>query len=132
MRRNNVNKYEQEELAVKMGDKFIEIHQSDEGIGYSIFDSNYYLLDGGVLEIEHTVGIPVYIALADIIDSHDLPKLEIEKVDYEELMEKTVERELVQLEKLVQKSKLSLLEKISDFVKPPMQANETKSKPLER
>ncbi|MBF2599142.1 LPD16 domain-containing protein [Listeria seeligeri] len=123
---------ENTELAVKIADKFIEIHESDEGIEYSIFDSKYYLLDGGVLELEDTLGIPVYIALAEIIDFHDLPKLEMEKINYEDLIEKTVERELVLLEKLVQKSKPSLLEKISDFVNPPMQANETRNNSFEK
>ncbi|MBC1623800.1 hypothetical protein HB949_01455 [Listeria welshimeri] len=108
--------YEHTELAVKIGDQFIMIQESEEGMDYSIFNENYYLVDGGVLDVDDTLGNPIISALVEILIMHDIPKLEIQKVSFNELFEKTAERELEEIE-----SKTSLLDKvdkISNLIKP--------------
>ncbi len=39
-----------DEVAYKLGDRFISIQRTDEGFDYSIYDEAYHLLDGGVYD----------------------------------------------------------------------------------
>ena len=41
---------ELDEAAYKLGDRYISIQRTDEGFDYSIYNEEYHLLDGGVLE----------------------------------------------------------------------------------
>lgn len=97
---------ELDEAAYKLGDRYISIQRTDEGFDYSIFDENYHLLDGGVLDdldismgevlkqITDELKQPVYDAehdrythteLQGNIRQKDMPVA----VDYDDLMEKT-------------------------------------------
>ena len=97
---------ELDEAAYKLGDRYISIQRTEEGFDYSIFDEEYHLLDGGVLDdpdismgeflkqITDELKQPVYdaehdrytnIELQGNIRQKDMPVA----VDYDDLMEKT-------------------------------------------
>lgn len=105
------------EAAYKLGDRYISIQRTEEGYDYSIFDEEYRLLDGGVYddpnvnigevlqEITDELKQPIYDESRDIfshseiqgnIRQSDIP----ERVDYEELMEKTEAVGLAEVEKV--------------------------------
>lgn len=96
------------EAAYKLGDRYISIQQTDDGIDYSIYDEGYKLLDGGVFddpemtiegalkEITEDLKQPVYDPATDKYDHvkiqgsikpSDIP----EPVDYDDLMERVEE-----------------------------------------
>ena len=86
-----------EQMAVSIAERYISIQTCEEGYDYSIFDSNYRLLDGGVYDNtpdETGRDISINTALAEIVtDLKESGQVsEIDKlisVDYDELMEKT-------------------------------------------
>ena len=76
------------EMAVKVGDFYVSIHESDEGLDYSIFDANYHLLDGGVIT---DPDITIQEALKQIIDDMGGGSTPPMAVDYERLSDVTGE-----------------------------------------
>lgn len=116
-----------DEAAYKLGDRYISIQRTDEGFDYSIYDEEYHLLDGGVYddpdmsigevlkEITNELKQPIYDEDRDIyshsevqgsIRQSDTP----ERVDFDELMEKTEEVGLSEIEKVKSDQKI-----VSDF-----------------
>ena len=106
-----------EEAAYKLGDRYISIQKTEEGYDYSIYDEEYRLLDGGVYdnpdvsigevmqELTDELKQPIYDETKDTfshseiqgnIRQSDIP----ERVDYEELMEKTEAVGLAEVEKV--------------------------------
>ena len=84
---------EPEQMAFSIKDKFVSIQTCTEGYDYSVFDTDYRLIDGGVYD---NPDISIHAALKDILEDFGLSKQDKRiPVDYEELMEKTeaVERE---------------------------------------
>lgn len=97
-----------EEAAYKLGDRYISIQKAEEGFDYSIYDENCHLLDGGVYddpdatiegiiqEIEAELKRPLYDEKSDIyyhskVQGSILQNDVAERVDFEELLEKTEE-----------------------------------------
>ena len=91
-------KGEQEtELAFRIADRFISIHETDEGYDYSIMGEDYKVIDGGVYD---NLDVSIREALNDIVE--DLKENPFDNgargnirdnddlmpIDYEELMEK--------------------------------------------
>jgi hypothetical protein len=74
------------ELAVKVGDRYVSIHESDEGLDYSIFDADYHLVDGGVLD---DPDISIHEALMQVIEDMGESGTTQLPVDYEHLSEET-------------------------------------------
>ncbi|EAD2655552.1 LPD16 domain-containing protein [Listeria monocytogenes] len=109
---------EQSDLAVKIGDQFILIQESSEGMDYSVFNKNYFLVDGGVVDVEGAQE-----ALKEIIQMHDIPKLEIENVDFDELFEQTTERELEEIDSKI--SVLAKVDKMNESIKPKIVGKNT-------
>ena len=106
-----------EEAAYKLGNRYISIQKTKEGYDYSIYDEGYRLLDGGVYdnpdvsigevmqEITDELKQPIYDEAKDTfshseiqgnIRQSDIP----ERVDYEDLMEKTGAVGLAEVEKV--------------------------------
>lgn len=84
---------EPEQMAFSIKDKFVSIQTCSEGYDYSVFDTDYKLIDGGVYD---NPDISIHAALKDVLEDFGLSEQDKRiPVDYEELMEKTeaVERE---------------------------------------
>ena len=84
---------EPEQMAFSIKDKFVSIQTCTEGYDYSVFDTDYKLIDGGVYD---NPDISIHAALKDILEDFGLSGQDKRiPLDYEELMEKTeaVERE---------------------------------------
>ena len=84
---------ELEQMAFSIKDKFVSIQTCTEGYDYSVFDTDYKLIDGGVYD---NPNISIHAALKDVLEDFGLSEQDERiPVDYEELMEKTeaVERE---------------------------------------
>lgn len=84
---------EPEQMAFSIKDKFVSIQTCTEGYDYSVFDTDYKLIDGGVYD---NPNISIHAALKDVLEDFGLSEQDERiPVDYEELMEKTeaVERE---------------------------------------
>ncbi len=95
------------EAAYKLGDRYISIQQTEEGIDYSIYNEGYELLDGGMFddpemtiegalkEITEDLKQPVYDPATDKYDHVKIqgsikPSDVPEPVDYDDLMERVV------------------------------------------
>jgi hypothetical protein len=74
------------ELAVKVGDFYVSIHESDEGLDYSIFDADYHLIDGGVTDDPN---ISIHEALKQVIEDMGEGGTTLLPVNYEQLSEET-------------------------------------------
>lgn len=84
---------EPEQMAFSIKDKFVSIQTCSEGYDYSVFDTDYKLIDGGVYD---NPDISIHAALKDVLEDFGLSEQDKRiPVEYEELMEKTeaVERE---------------------------------------
>ena len=84
---------EPEQMAFSIKDKFVSIQTCTEGYDYSVFDTDYKLIDGGVYD---NPDISIHAALKDVLEDFGLSEQDKRiPVEYEELMEKTeaVERE---------------------------------------
>ena len=106
----------QTELAVQIADRYILMHECDEGYDYSILDEQYHLLDGGVYDNpDITIQRAMDMVIADLkeprfsavteqyyrdeyLQGEVYAGSEVEIVDYEELSEKAEEVEQVDLE----------------------------------
>ena len=104
------------ELAVHIADRYILMHECDEGYDYSILDEQYHLLDGGVYDNpDITIRRAMNMVIADLkeprfsvvteqyyrdeyLQGEVYAGSEVEIVDYEELSEKAEEVEQADLE----------------------------------
>ena len=104
------------ELAVHIADRYILMHECDEGYDYSILDEQYHLLDGGVYDNpDITIRRAMDIVIADLkeprfsavteqyyrdefLQGEVYAGSEAEIVDFEELSEKAEEVEQADLE----------------------------------
>ena len=104
------------ELAVHIADRYILMHECDEGYDYSILDEQYHLLDGGVYDNpDITIRRAMDMVIADLkeprfsvvteqyyrdeyLQGEVYAGSEVEIVDYEELSEKAEEVEQTDLE----------------------------------
>lgn len=123
----------QTELAVHIADRYILIHECDEGYDYSILNEQYHLLDGGVYD---NPDITIQRAMDMVITDLKKPRFsavteqyyrdeylqgevyagsEIEIVDYEELLEKAEEVERADLEAKQAEFKENNLDVVADF-----------------
>lgn len=86
---------EPEQMAFSIKDKFVSIQTCSEGYDYSVFDTDYKLIDGGVYD---NPDISIHAALKDVLEDFGLSEQDKRNpVDYEELMEKTEAVEQEQL-----------------------------------
>ncbi len=87
------------ELAYKIGDGYLAIHDCDEGFDYSFYDKDYNLIDGGVYD---DIELNIYEAIHEVAEFDDgfsiWNRENVEKVDFEDLTEKA---ENVELSKVV-------------------------------
>lgn len=85
----------QEEVAYRIGDQYFSIQVATEGYDYSIYDKEYKLMDGGILD---DPDISMRQAIQNILEDEGLEQLERIPVDYDELQEKAeeVEAEILQ------------------------------------
>ncbi|WP_370770823.1 YodL domain-containing protein [Eubacterium ramulus] len=106
----------QTELAVHIADRYILMHECDEGYDYSILNERYHLLDGGVYDNpDITIQRAMDMVIADLqeprfssvteqyyrdeyLQGEVYAGSEVEIVDYEELSEKAEEVERADLE----------------------------------
>ena len=106
----------QTELAVHIADRYILMHECDEGYDYSILNEQYHLLDGGVYDNpDITIQRAMDMVIADLkeprfsavteqyyrddyLQGEVYAGSEIEIVDYEELSEKAEQVEQADLE----------------------------------
>ena len=106
----------QTELAVQIADRYILMHECDEGYDYSILDEQYHLLDGGVYDNpDITIRRAMDMVIADLkeprfsvvteqyyrdeyLQGEVYAGSEVEIVDYEKLSEKAEEAERADLE----------------------------------
>lgn len=106
----------QTELAVQIADRYILMHECDEGYDYSILNEQYHLLDGGVYDNpDITIQRAMDMVIADLkeprfsavteqyyrdefLQGEVYAGSEVEIVDYEELSEKAEEVEQSDLE----------------------------------
>ena len=106
----------QTELAVHIADRYILMHECDEGYDYSILNEQYHLLDGGVYDNpDITIQRAMDMAIADLkeprfsavteqyyrdeyLQGEVYAGSEVEIVDYEKLSEKAEEAERADLE----------------------------------
>lgn len=104
------------ELAVHIADRYILMHECDEGYDYSILNEQYHLLDGGVYDNpDITIQRAMDMVIADLqeprfssvteqyyrdeyLQGEVYAGSEVEIVDYEELSEKAEEVERADLE----------------------------------
>ena len=104
------------ELAVHIADRYILMHECEEGYDYSILDEQYHLLDGGVYDNpDITIRRAMNMVIADLkeprfsvvteqyyrdeyLQGEVYAGSEVEIVDYEELSEKAEEVEQADLE----------------------------------
>ena len=92
------------ELAFQIADRFISIHETDEGYDYSIMGEDYKVIDGGIYD---NPDVSIREALGDIVDDlksspdHNGAKGnihmedELTPIDYNELLEKTEETDRI-------------------------------------
>lgn len=88
---------EPSETAYAVRDKFVSIQTGTNGYDYSIFNADYSLHDGGVID---DPDIAIHEALSGILEDIGVYDIsECTAIDYEELMERseTVEQEVIRL-----------------------------------
>ena len=85
----------QEELAYRIGDQYFAIQVATEGYDYSFYNTEYKLMDGGLLD---NPDISMREAVQDILEDEGLVQLERIPMEYDELLEKVekVEAEILQ------------------------------------
>lgn len=123
----------QTELAVHIADRYILMHECDEGYDYSILNEQYHLLDGGVYDNpDITIQRAMDMVIADLkeprfsavteqyyrdeyLQGEVYAGSEIEIVDYEELLEKAEEVERADLEAKQAEFKENNLDVVADF-----------------
>lgn len=96
---------EPKKLAVAMADRYITIQEKDGGYDYSIYDTGFRLLTGGVLENDvadiHQVLTEVVTDMKDIVQGDIQTKREMQELDYDGLMEQIMEVEHTEISYIV-------------------------------
>lgn len=123
----------QTELAVHIADRYILMHECDEGYDYSILNEQYHLLDGGVYDNpDITIQRAMDMVIADLkeprfsavteqyyrdeyLQGEVYAGSEVEIVDYEELSEKAEEVEQADLEAKQAEFKENNPDVVADF-----------------
>ena len=123
----------QTELAVHIADRYILMHECDEGYDYSILNEQYHLLDGGVYDNpDITIQRAMDMVIADLkeprfssvteqyyrdeyLQGEVYAGSEVEIVDYEELSEKAEEVERADLEAKQAEFSENNLDVVADF-----------------
>ena len=104
---------EPEQMAFSIKDKFVSIQTCTEGYDYSVFDTDYKLIDGGVYD---NPNISIHAALKDVLEDFGLSEQDERiPVDYEELMEKTEAVEREQLNERIRAEALEADSVVADF-----------------
>jgi predicted nucleotidyltransferase len=124
---------DEKQLAIHIADRYILMHECDEGYDYTIFDENYKELDGGVYD---NPDIAIQDAMKEIIDDLQRPRYSNitheyyrdeylqgnvtamtppEKVDYDELEEMTSEVALTLTEQGVAEFNEQDIDVVADF-----------------
>ena len=104
---------EPEQMAFSIKDKFVSIQTCTEGYDYSVFDTDYKLIDGGVYD---NPDISIHAALKDVLEDFGLSEQDKRiPVDYEELMEKTEAVEREQLNKRIRAEAPEADSVVADF-----------------
>lgn len=75
---------EVQESAFQGTDYYLSIQETEDGYDYSIFDHQYRLKDGGLLNNPH---IPMLDAVKEVVALHGLDDTNLESIDYNELTE---------------------------------------------
>lgn len=123
----------QTELAVHIADRYILMHECDEGYDYSILNEQYHLLDGGVYDNpDITIQRAMDMVIADLkeprfsavteqyyrdefLQGEVYAGSEAEIVDFEELSEKAEEVEQADLEAKQAEFRENNLDVVADF-----------------
>ena len=123
----------QTELAVHIADRYILMHECDEGYDYSILDEQYHLLDGGIYDNpDITIQRAMDMVIADLkeprfsavteqyyrdefLQGEVYAGSEAEIVDFEELSEKAEEVEQADLEAKQAEFKENHPDVVADF-----------------
>ncbi|MBC2117839.1 LPD16 domain-containing protein [Listeria booriae] len=107
-----------DELAMAIGDRYVSMQVCDEGFEYSIFDTDYYLQDGGIVAVPTIIG-----AMYIVIQDHCMFEEPMEQIDFETLFEKTSKQELSKIEKAMKGEntivKPSIMQTLKDTEKGP-------------
>ncbi|MBC1318078.1 LPD16 domain-containing protein [Listeria booriae] len=108
-----------DELAMAIGDRYVSMQVCDEGFEYSIFDTDYYLQDGGIVAVPTSIIGAMYIVIQD----HCMFEEPMEQIDFETLFEKTSKQELSKIEKAMKGGstivKPSIVQTLKDTEKVP-------------
>lgn len=108
-----------DELAMAIGDRYVSMQVCDEGFEYSIFDTDYYLQDGGIVAVPTSIIGAMYIVIQD----HCMFEEPMEQIDFETLFEKTSKQELSKIEKAMKGEstivKPSIVQTLKDTEKVP-------------
>lgn len=70
------------ELAYEVGDRYLLIHETDEGYDYTFYGKNYLDLDGGLYD---NPDVTIREALVDILDGEDFRLEDCRELDYEDI-----------------------------------------------
>lgn len=104
---------EPEQMAFSIKDKFVSIQTCTEGYDYSVFDTDYRLIDGGVYD---NPDISIHAVLKDVLEDFGLSEQDKRiPVEYEELMEKTEAVEREQLNKRIREEVPEADSVVADF-----------------
>lgn len=78
---------EPDELAYSVddGNMFVSIHRCDDGYDFSVYDSNYSVIDGGVYD---NPDISIYSVLKNVSEDYLPETRELKPIDYDELTDK--------------------------------------------
>lgn len=102
-----------------IGDRYVSMQVCDEGFEYSIFDTDYYLQDGGIVAVPTSIIGAMYIVIQD----HCMFEEPMEQIDFETLFEKTSKQELSKIEKAMNGEnttvKPSIVQTLKDTEKVP-------------
>ncbi|MBC6314062.1 LPD16 domain-containing protein [Listeria grandensis] len=108
-----------DELAMAIGDRYVSMQVCDEGFEYSIFDTDYYLQDGGIVAVPTSIIGAMYIVIQD----HCMFEEPMEQIDFETLFKKTSKQELSKIEKAMKGEstivKPSIVQTLKDTEKVP-------------
>ncbi|MBC1794766.1 hypothetical protein HCA55_14450 [Listeria booriae] len=108
-----------DELAMAIGDRYVSMQVCDEGFEYSIFDTDYYLQDGGIVAVPTSIIGAMYIVIQD----HCMFEEPMEQIDFETLFEKTSKQELSKIEKAMKGESMivkpSIVQTLKDTEKVP-------------
>lgn len=102
-----------------IGDRYVSMQVCDEGFEYSIFDTDYYLQDGGIVAVPTSIIGAMYIVIQD----HCMFEEPMVQIDFETLFEKTSKQELSKIEKAMKGEntivKPSIMQTLKDTEKGP-------------